>query len=592
MNIRRYSHDLFKFTKRKGEFEMAKTNKSNETEMKTNLYSVVDGNQLAKEVLITVQGLSAMSKEVKESVVGVDRDQLRFLVDAYNQAQQDRISKFNQVRAVKQGYDEGESPKNTFLEWLAMSRKNEELQIAKALEAYVKNDPVGKWITSITGVGPVLAAKFLAYFDIEKCTYAGQFLSYAGLNDYNNPWLGTEKANTVVNFVYNLDNAQKVVYSEIIKEICKNGGYSYNDFKEVSKILCEYSNQSWEWSYIIACSIDGVSDNDTITGSDIRTIDKLKKYSPMMRFIIDEYPKYRDRYQDRFSESINNIITLLKDEMVYIDMPNNDVIDVVTSSNEYDVVIDSDKILPRYLKPFYDLLTNVNIHETLGYTELSDWICSMYTPKYISNSIITNTASSTNRSLSSIKNGLINLKKKMSVDNKVLTKTDLCKYIAKPPYNKDLKVTCYLLGESFVKQCNKPKSLYGRLYNERKEWEQRNNRNLKYADQAVMALSTKSYNKGTVAYKSYAEGKLSDGHIAARAKRFAVKIFLVHLFECMYMNRYHKAPAKYYPLSHLDHRDYIEPETPYSDFITVPREYYDNYEDCEKVRTMKEFYDL
>jgi len=96
----------------------------------------------------------------------------------------------------------------------------------------------------------------------------------------------------------------------------------------------------------------------------------------------------------------------------------------------------------------------------------------------------------------------------------------------KRPWNAALKTLCWKIGESFVKVSNHPESLYGRLYLERKAQETSRNDNLEYRDQAVEKLKKFNIGKNTDAYKYYSIGKLPPGHIHARAKRYAVKIFL------------------------------------------------------------------
>jgi len=53
-------------------------------------------------------------------------------------------------------------------------------------------------------------------------------------------------------------------------------------------------------------------------------------------------------------------------------------------------------------------------------------------------------------------------------------------------------------------------------------------------------------------------GKLPPAHIHARAKRWAVKIFLAHWHHVAYMIEYKKAPPKPYSLEHLGHVHMIE----------------------------------
>ena len=143
------------------------------------------------------------------------------------------------------------------------------------------------------------------------------------------------------------------------------------------------------------------------------------------------------------------------------------------------------------------------------------------------------------------------------------SKKNLQNAICMPPYNKNLKTIMWNIGESFVKVQNRG-SLYGRLYAERKAYETAKNERGEYAEQAARELASKNYSKSTDAYAAYVEGKLPKGHINARAKRWAVKLFLSHVFEEMYREEYHKLPPMYYALEHMDHHDYIGPEVQYT----------------------------
>ena len=143
-------------------------------------------------------------------------------------------------------------------------------------------------------------------------------------------------------------------------------------------------------------------------------------------------------------------------------------------------------------------------------------------------------------------------------------KTGLINQIAKIPYNKDLKtLMVFKIGESFVKVQNRD-SLYGRLYAERKALETKLNEEGHYAEQAARKLATTKIGKDTEAYKWYSKGKLPPAHIHSRARRWAVKIFVSHVFEEMYRVHYGKAPAPYYVLDKMGHKDYIGPEVPFT----------------------------
>lgn len=123
----------------------------------------------------------------------------------------------------------------------------------------------------------------------------------------------------------------------------------------------------------------------------------------------------------------------------------------------------------------------------------------------------------------------------------------------KRPWNASLKVLCWKLGESFVKVCNKDKDVYGHLYQQRKEYEHARNEAGELAEQAALALTRKKIGKETDAYKAYIIGKLPPAHIHARAKRWAVKIFLSHYHAEAYRQYYGmEAPAPY-PIAILGH---------------------------------------
>ena len=127
------------------------------------------------------------------------------------------------------------------------------------------------------------------------------------------------------------------------------------------------------------------------------------------------------------------------------------------------------------------------------------------------------------------------------------------------PFNARLKTLCWKIGESFVKVSNNEKDFYGKIYKERKEYEIAKNEAGEYADQAKEKLEKFKIGKDTDAYKYYSEGKLPPAHIQARAKRYAVKIFLSHFFEIWYAIEHNQIPPKPYTIAILGHVHYQEP---------------------------------
>lgn len=129
----------------------------------------------------------------------------------------------------------------------------------------------------------------------------------------------------------------------------------------------------------------------------------------------------------------------------------------------------------------------------------------------------------------------------------------------KRPWNARLKTLCWKIGESFVKVKNNPKDVYGKIYEARKAYENEKNERGDYSEQAKLILSKKKIGKDTIAYQYYSEGKLPPGHIHARAKRYAVKLFLSAFHEIAYFVHYGALPPKPYVIEHLGHVDYIAP---------------------------------
>lgn len=123
----------------------------------------------------------------------------------------------------------------------------------------------------------------------------------------------------------------------------------------------------------------------------------------------------------------------------------------------------------------------------------------------------------------------------------------------KRPWNAGLKTLCWKIGESFVKVSGNPKAIYGQLYKQRKELEMERNERHKFAEQAKAKLEKYRIGKDTDAYKAYSDGRLPPAHIHARAKRWAIKIFLSHYHAQAYRLKYGKEPPAPYAIAIQGH---------------------------------------
>lgn len=346
---------------------------------------IIDGFNVDEDVEL-MKALS-LSKEIKTSILevgNVGRQEIKTLVDLFYQMQDIRKALREQIRSIEHDADEGSSINVMILEWNLKNIGIIENGIKKCLELVCQSDPVGRWLLSIVGMGPILSAGLLAYLDVTGKNYASNFISYAGLNDNNRPWLGAEKSKNLVNEVV---GTAKTITDDMVVEIAAKSKWSYDYLRDNA-----YNQEKGKWS-----------------------------------------------------------------------------------------------------------------------------------------------------------------------------KTDLIKACSKIPYNKKLKTLLYKCGSSWQWCCNKPNSLYGQLFNQRRVYETIKNENGDYAAEAAKQLACKNFSKTTEAYKQYSQGKLPKAHITMRAMRWTEKIFLSHLFEEMYRVKYDKVPARYYALEHVQgHHDEILPEVPYT----------------------------
>lgn len=331
--------------------------------------------------LINAERLTKKLKTEFREINNITRQEIRMLVNLYYQMQDVRKAVREQMRAIEG--DENNSLNVKILDWILKNTGILEIGIKDTMQIVCENCEEGRWLLQINGIGPVLAAGLLAYFDIEGKQYATQFISYAGLNDNNRPFIGNVGATKIVNEVV---GSSKKITDEMVQEIALRTQWPYHYLMENA-----YNQEKGTWS-----------------------------------------------------------------------------------------------------------------------------------------------------------------------------KSKIIAAASKIPYNANLKKHLWKVGESFHWLCNKPDSLYGRLYTERREYEMKRNEAGELADQAAAILERKNIGKNTEAYKAYSEGKLPKAHINARASRWVQKIFVSHLFEELYRVHNGKIPPRYYILERDPlHNKEVLPEVPY-----------------------------
>jgi hypothetical protein len=127
----------------------------------------------------------------------------------------------------------------------------------------------------------------------------------------------------------------------------------------------------------------------------------------------------------------------------------------------------------------------------------------------------------------------------------------------KRPWNAKLKTLCWKTGQCFMKFHNHPDCVYGKVYELRKEYEINRNERGENTELATQLL--KKFRPTTEAYKYLQKGVLPPAQIDARARRYAVKLFLSHLQMVWFFATFNKLPSLPYPLTHLKHAHMITP---------------------------------
>lgn len=132
-----------------------------------------------------IESVITLSKDLQKAATEMTEKQARFLVDNYYVMQKARMRYANQLKAMQ------EEPHGILL-WLLEQQKTLERVLKASLHRFAKKGPVGQWLLSIDGIGPVIAAGLLAYIDIDKSPTVGSIYSYAGLNS-ERKWHGKTK---------------------------------------------------------------------------------------------------------------------------------------------------------------------------------------------------------------------------------------------------------------------------------------------------------------------------------------------------------------------------------------------------------------
>ena len=219
-------------------------------------YIYLPENQPNEIELIKALKLSNDIKTELMQIENISRSEIKTVVDTYYQVQDMRKAVREQIRAIEQGrsakISDNKEANVTILKWILANVAIIEKGITESLELICESNTVGRWLLDINGIGPILAAGLLGYLDVEGKDYATQFISYAGLNDNNRPWLGAEKSRAIVNEIV---GSAKTVTDDMVAEIAVKTQWPYSFL--VKKAYTEKDGKG-KWSkdkLIKACSM-------------------------------------------------------------------------------------------------------------------------------------------------------------------------------------------------------------------------------------------------------------------------------------------------------------------------------------------------
>jgi hypothetical protein len=157
----------------------------------------VDESELTVDELDLTVAPRRVSKDMRRAAQTLKEREVRYLVDSYYQFQEYRKASDNQAKAAATTEDGEEAEPNDAVKWLGATMHGAEDTIKVLLDVYTKHHPVGRWLQSVCGVGPVIAAGLLAHIDIKQAPTVGHIWRFAGL-DPTVEWGGTAAARELV----------------------------------------------------------------------------------------------------------------------------------------------------------------------------------------------------------------------------------------------------------------------------------------------------------------------------------------------------------------------------------------------------------
>lgn len=117
-----------------------------------------------------------LSKDLRLAAAEMGPDEARFLADMFETRQRERIRNGNRLIALEKA---GE-PIGLISHFQSIDMEMER-QLGAALKKFTENQPLGQWMVDQKGVGPLIAARLLAFVDWEGSNTPSRIWRFAGL---------------------------------------------------------------------------------------------------------------------------------------------------------------------------------------------------------------------------------------------------------------------------------------------------------------------------------------------------------------------------------------------------------------------------
>lgn len=117
-----------------------------------------------------------LTRDMREAAKTMGAEEARFMVDMFETKQRDRIRNGNRLIALRKG----DEPSSLLSHFQEIDRTMEQ-QIGAALTKYCEASPLGQWMLVQKGVGPLIAARLIAFIDWDECDTPSRIWAFAGL---------------------------------------------------------------------------------------------------------------------------------------------------------------------------------------------------------------------------------------------------------------------------------------------------------------------------------------------------------------------------------------------------------------------------